>query len=281
MNEIFIIILSILGGICLNYAITKIKKLKDFFLKLRVKISRNIYWLLISSFAILFGLINSKGETLGSWADWASAIMSFVAILVVFWQVQKESQNKRAFYIENKRPRFSVERTTIINLDEKILYQKSFGNLKTLYKELHGNKSKYIIRLTNTSDNTVYSLKIIINYIGDKTKNEYAFDSLYSRQSILLVTDERIPSGSFIDLWIKFKTVANEIGYFHFKVSLVDSSAEYTFVKNKEPVSVYGDDILINKNSSEAEKLEKKFNGEKYSYNIVTISEEEFNDLKR
>lgn len=101
-----------------------------------------MYWMLDLCFPLLFGLlignsINSKKTDLGSWADWASAIMSFVAILVVFWQVKRESQNERAFYIENKRPRFSVERTTIINFDEKLLYCRNYGDLKALYKELH------------------------------------------------------------------------------------------------------------------------------------------------
>lgn len=101
-----------------------------------------MYWMLGLCFPLLFGLlignsINSKKTDLGSWADWASAIMSFVAILVVFWQVKRESQNERAFYIENKRPRFSVERTTIINFDEKLLYCRNYGDLKALYKKLH------------------------------------------------------------------------------------------------------------------------------------------------
>lgn len=75
-------------------------------------------------------------------ADWASAILSFVVILVVFWQVNRESKNERAFYIENKRLHFFAERTTIINSDEKILYHESYGDLKNLYDELHGNKTK-------------------------------------------------------------------------------------------------------------------------------------------
>lgn len=225
-------------------------------------------------------------QGVGSLADWASAILSFVAILVVFWQVNRESKNERAFYIENKRLHFSAERTTIINSDEKILYHESYGDLKNLYDELHGNKTKYIIRLTNTSENTVSSLKIILKYAGEKVErtNRYAFDSLYSKQAILLVTDERIPKVSFVDLRIKFKTAANELGYFHFHVDVAGDSTEYTFVKDKESVSVYGDDVLIDKSSDKAKKLKEKFKEivtRRYSRRIVTIPEEEFSDLKR
>jgi hypothetical protein len=225
-------------------------------------------------------------QGVGSLADWASAILSFVAILVVFWQVNRESKNERAFYIENKMLHFSAERTTIINSDEKILYHESYEDLKNLYDELHGNKTKYIIRLTNTSENTVYSLKIILKYAGEKVErtNRYAFDSLYSKQAILLVTDERIPEGGFVDLQIKFRTAANELGYYHFHVDVAGNFTEYTFVKDKEPVSVYGDDVLIDKSSDKAKKLKEKFKEivtRRYSRRIVTIPEEEFNDLKR
>ena len=100
--------------------------------------------------AVIFGIIGGilfvwcyekklPTQGVGSLADWASAILSFVAILVVFWQVNRESKNERAFYIENKRPHFSAERTTIINSNEKILYHNSYGDLRTLYNELHGN----------------------------------------------------------------------------------------------------------------------------------------------
>lgn len=247
--------------------------------------------------AVIFGIIGGilfvwcyekklPTQGVGSLADWASAILSFVAILVVFWQVNRESKNERAFYIENKRLHFSAERTTIINSDEKILYHESYEDLKNLYDELHGNKTKYIIRLTNTSENTVYSLKIILKYAGEKVErtNRYAFDSLYSKQAILLVTDERIPEGGFVDLQIKFRTAANELGYYHFHVDVAGNFTEYTFVKDKEPVSVYGDDVLADKDSKEVKELEEKFKEpakEKYSYTNVTITEEAFSDLKR
>ena len=140
--------------------------------------------------------------------------------------------------------------------------------------------------LTNTSENTVYSLKIILKYAGEKVErtNRYAFDSLYSKQAILLVTDERIPEGGFVDLQIKFRTAANELGYYHFHVDVAGNFTEYTFVKDKEPVSVYGDDVLIDKSSDKAKKLKEKFKEivtRRYSRRIVTIPEEEFNDLKR
>ena len=219
---------------------------------------------------------------MGSWADWISAIMSFVAILVVFWQMNRELQNERAINMETKRPRFSVERTTVINSDEKILYHNSYGDLKTLYGKLHDkNHQRYIIRLTNVSDNTIYALKIILIY-GEEPINNYAFDGLFSRQSLLLVTDKDITNGiDPIELWIKFETVANETGYFYFKASMTNNFAKYFFVKNKTPVSVYDNDTLVDKNSSKAEELKKIFRDKNYSYQIVTISEEEFSDLKR
>lgn len=218
---------------------------------------------------------------LGTVADWMSAIMSFVAILVVFWQVKRESQNEKAFYIENKRPRFSVERTTVINSNEKILYHNSYGNLKTLYKKLHDEEHpRYIIRLTNISDSIVHSLKIILKYNSEEL-NGYAFSGLTSKQSLLLVPDEELSNGGFIDLQVEFETAANETGYFCFKVDLAGDFTEYIFVKDEEPVTVYGKDILVDKNSNETKELEKRFKGKKYSYKSITIAPEEFRTMKK
>lgn len=234
---------------------------------------------------MLFVLVYEKSlpiQGVGSLADWASAILSFVAILVVFWQVNRESQNERAFYIENKRPHFSAERTTIIHLNEKILYHKSYGDLKTLYEKLHDdNHPRYIIRLTNLSDNIVHSLKIILRYNGNRI-NSYALDGLFPEQSILLVTDEEITNGiNPIELWIRFETAANEIGYFHFKAGIMNERInKYIFIKGKEPVTAYGNDEVINKESDRAKELGRGFGGQ-FSRSIVTISEEEFDDLKR
>ena len=183
---------------------TLILKVIDMKLRLLVKGKELLYIVVALIIGIVIGtmiVIKSYNyNCLGTVADWMSAIMSFVAILVVFWQVKRESQNERAFYIENKRPRFSVERTTVINSNEKILYHNSYGNLKTLYKKLHDEEHpRYIIRLTNISDSIVHSLKIILKYNSEEL-NGYAFSGLTSKQSLLLVPDEELSNGGFIDL---------------------------------------------------------------------------------
>lgn len=283
MNIIYCFISFVTGGLIVwswKWFVKRKNQIQEKWVKYRYFV---LTLIALSLLGVLIGtLINSKGEELGSWADWISAIMSFVAILVVFWQMNRELQNERAINMETKRPRFSVERTTVINSDEKILYHNSYGDLKTLYGKLHDkNHQRYIIRLTNVSDNTIYSLKIILIY-GEEPINNYAFDGLFSRQSLLLVTDKDITNGiDPIELWIKFETVANETGYFYFKASMTNNFAKYFFVKNKTPVSVYDNDTLVDKNSSKAEELKKIFRDKNYSYQIVTISEEEFSDLKR
>ncbi|GAA0043187.1 hypothetical protein LATKL145_15990 [Lactobacillus amylovorus subsp. animalium] len=83
-----------------------------------------------------------------------------------------------------------------------------------------------------------------------------------------------------LEIWIKFKTTANEIGYFHFGADLNNNFTKYFFVKGQEPVSVYGDDLLLSKNNYLIRKIEKKFK-KKPSYKNVTISEEEFEDLEK
>ncbi len=283
MNIIYCFISFVTGGLIVwswKWFVKRKNQIQEKWVKYRYFV---LTLIALSLLGVLIGtLINSKGEELGSWADWISAIMSFVAILVVFWQMNRELQNERAINMETKRPRFSVERTTVINSDEKILYHNSYGDLKTLYGKLHDkNHQRYIIRLTNVSDNTIYALKIILIY-GEEPINNYAFDGLFSRQSLLLVTDKDITNGiDPIELWIKFETVANETGYFYFKASMTNNFAKYFFVKNKTPVSVYDNDTLVDKNSSKAEELKKIFRDKNYSYQIVTISEEEFSDLKR
>lgn len=254
-----------------------------FFKRLPVKGKELIYIVVALIIGIVIGTIiinnNYNYNYLGTAADWASAIMSFIAIIIVFWQMRREAQNERAFYIENKRPHFSVERTTVIHRDERILYDEGYIDLKTLYEELHGNKSKYIVRLTNISDNIVQSLKIKIDYNGSGT-NRYAFDGLFPKQSILLVTDDIIVGGlDPLEIWIKFKTTANEIGYFHFGADLNNNFTKYFFVKGQEPVSVYGNDLLLSKNNYLIRKIEKKFK-KKSSYKNITIPKEEFEDLE-
>ena len=167
-------------------------------------------------------------------------------------------------------------------MNEKILYHKSYGDLKTLYEKLHDdNHPRYIIRLTNLSDNIVHSLKIILRYNGNRI-NSYALDGLFPEQSILLVTDEEITNGiNPIELWTRFETAANEIGYFHFKAGIMNERInKYIFIKGKEPVTAYGNDEVINKESDRAKELGRGFGGQ-FSRSIVTISEEEFDDLKR
>lgn len=254
-----------------------------FFKRLTAKEKELVYIVVALIIGITIGTIiinkNYNYNYLGTVADWASAIMSFMAIIIVFWQIRREAQNERAFYIENKRPHFSIERTTVINRDKRILYDKGYDNLKTLYKELHSNELNYIIRLTNISDNIVQSLKIKIDYNGGGT-NIYVFDGLFPKQSILLVTDDIIVGGlGPLELWIKFKTTANEIGYFHFRAGLNNNFTKYFFVKGQEPVSVYGDDLLLSKGSYLIRKIENKFQ-KKPSYKNITIPREEFEDLE-
>ena len=121
MNIIYCFISFVTGGLIVwswKWFVKRKNQIQEKWVKYRYFV---LTLIALSLLGVLIGtLINSKGEELGSWADWISAIMSFVAILVVFWQMNRELQNERAINMETKRPRFSVERTTVINSDEKI-----------------------------------------------------------------------------------------------------------------------------------------------------------------
>ena len=84
-----------------------------FFKRLTAKEKELVYIVVALIIGIMIGTIiinkNYNYNYLGTVADWASAIMSFMAIIIVFWQIRREAQNERAFYIENKRPHFLLK----------------------------------------------------------------------------------------------------------------------------------------------------------------------------
>ena len=87
----------------------KKKRLKRKLIQLKAKISKYKYWILALIVLLLLGvlIVNSKGQNLGSVADWVSAFLSALAIYFVYWQVNRQMKNEKILKTEFSRPIFS------------------------------------------------------------------------------------------------------------------------------------------------------------------------------
>lgn len=194
--------------------------------------------------ALLGTLINSKGEELGSLANWASAIGTVGAFIWGIVAITKQTNIQRALNVESKRPRFSFELTDSVQKGEIIMrpYIAPETTTKAIEKRLNKDEG-LLFRLYNISDNQIYSLKIILYYCYDankadyinkntkrneyknkkckakKTKsnkikswqNAYDFHGMFKGQSIVLIPTNYI--AELKKIVIKFRSSANEIGY--------------------------------------------------------------------
>lgn len=67
--------------------------------------------------------------------------------------------------IEDKRPRFSFEQTNIILKGDVILLSNKDQSLNIIKKRLEKNDK--LFRISNISENPIYSMKIILKYNTD------------------------------------------------------------------------------------------------------------------
>lgn len=118
------IVLGVIIGVLVTLGLGWfVRKYKD---QIQVILSKYLYWILGLCFPLLTGLligvlVSNKGEELGSWADWASAIGTVGAFIWGIVAITKQTNIQRALNVENKRPRFSFEQTLIIQEGEIVL----------------------------------------------------------------------------------------------------------------------------------------------------------------
>lgn len=254
-------------------------KYKD---QIRKIISKYLYWIFGICFPLLTGLligtlISNKGEELGSWADWASAVGTVGAFIWGIIVITKQTNIQRAMNIEDKRPRFSFDPTEVILKNDLILLPNRMMTSKILQTGLDENEG-VLFKISNITENPIYSLKIILYYddinniekrkeIKDK-KNGNEEDIKPKKQTYIIYgmpkekTVVLVPS-TFIKKWqkifIKFHSSANEIGYMRCKSG---QSVEYYFVKNKNTaISTTGDDQMILSTDQVVKDFDEEFLG--------------------
>ena len=240
-----------------------IRKYKN---QIQIKFSKYVYWILTSIFLFLFGiligtLINSKGEELGSWADWVSGIGTIGAFIWGIIAITKQTNIQRALDIESQRPQFSFERTMNIQKGELVLRPDIEGDTtpKKIKDRLNNNEG-FLFRLTNISENPIYSMKVILDYNFDR-ENVYAFHGMPKESSIVLVPTKFIKNWQ--EILVKFRSSAGETGYIY---CMAGNSATYYFVKDKNAaVSTYGNDKLISQNDEIIQLFDEKFEDSKSS----------------
>lgn len=239
------------------------RKYKD---QIRKIISKYLYWIFGICFPLLTGLligtlISNKGEELGSWADWASAVGTVGAFIWGIIVITKQTNIQRAMNIEDKRPRFSFDPTEVILKNDLILLPNRMMTSKILQTGLDENEG-VLFRISNITENPIYSLKIILYYDDitnvrkrQKIKNKknedekdikpkkqtYIIYGVPKEKTVVLVPKKLIKKWQ--EIFIKFHSSANEIGYMRCKSG---QSVKYYFVKNKNnAISATGDDQMI------------------------------------
>lgn len=235
--------------------------------------------------ALIGTLIDSKGEELGSLADWVSAIGTIGAFIWGIVAITKQTNIQRALNVESKRPRFSFE--LMDNAQKGEIIMRPYIGLETTTDAIEERLNKdegLLFRLYNISDNQIYSLKIILYYCYDAnkvdcinentkrkksknkksgktkpdlkyTKNAYNFHGMFKGQSIVLIPTRLI--ANFEKIVIRFRSSANEIGYMSCESG---RGAQYYFVKDKNTaISTTGDDKLISSNEQPIKGYDPKF----------------------
>lgn len=166
-----IVLSMIMGAVIALGTVWFVRKYKG---QIRTILSEYLYWIWGICFPLLTGwvigtLISNKGEELGSWADWASAVGTVGAFIWGFIAITKQTSIQRALNVEDKRPRFSFEQTDNIQKDEIVLRSNMKENTTSdgIRKRLRNNEG-LLFRITNISENPVYSIKIIFKYNTEK-----------------------------------------------------------------------------------------------------------------
>lgn len=183
--------------------------------------------------------------------------------------ITKQTNIQRALDIENKRPRFSFERTMNIHKGELVLRpDMEVNTTPEKIKDRLNNNEGFLFRLTNISENPIYSMKISLNYNFNR-ENTYAFHGMPKESSIVLVPTKFIKNWQ--EILVKFRSSAGETGYMY---CLAGNSVTYYFVKDKNAaVSIYGNDKLISPNDEIVQVFDEEFEDSKSSSVMFKVNE--------
>lgn len=237
--------------------------------QIRKILSKYLYWIFGICFPLLTGLligtlISSKGEELGSWADWASAIGTVGAFIWGFIAITKQTSIQRALNVEDKRPRFSFEKTNNIQKGEIVLRSNKNISINAMKKRIR-RKEGDLFRISNISENPIYSVKIIFKY-NTSEENEYIFHGLSKGKSVVLIPTNLVKDWQ--EIFIRFRSSASEVGYMRCQEEKknINKNTHYYFVKDRNTaVSTYGDDELVSPDDKIVQDFDEMFDDKKAS----------------
>lgn len=256
------VIIGVLTALGIGWFVRKYKG------QIREILSKYLCWIFGTCFPLLTGLligtlISNKGEELGSWADWASALGTVDAFIWGIIVITKQTNIQRAMNIENKRPRFSYEKTKIILKGDMILCSNENQSLNIIKKRLEKNDE--LFRISNVSENPIYSMKIISKY-NTSEENEYIFHGLSKGKSVVLIPTNLVKDWQ--EIFIRFRSSASEVGYMRCQEEKKDinKNTHYYFVKDRNTaVYTYGDDELVSPDDKIVQDFDEMFDDKKAS----------------
>lgn len=196
---------------------------------------------------------------LGNLADWLSAIGTIAAFFAVIWQQHRQENIERAFRIEQGRPRFMFMNRGELPDKTSILFN-TFGK-EDLYNFIINNNGE-LITLENISNNTIYTLDVIIEYkSGDKqcwTKNGIRGGDIVAFASSFLL-EKNLRERSITKIKARFLTISNEIGFYKYEFS--KNKESYFFVENEQNSQIRASESgeMVAKNDIQVKEWNKEF----------------------
>lgn len=209
---------------------------------------------------VAFTIFSLASGKYGDLADWVSGLGTLAAFFAVFWQQHSQENMERAFRIEQGRPRFMIMYSGKLPNETNVLFN-TIGNYDLLYDFIINHNGE-LITLENISNNTIYTLEVIIEYrLGDKQywrrNGIHGGDVVAFAPSFLLTKNLRKLSISKVKA--RFLTVSNEIGFYKYDFSKDKES--YYFVENEQNSQIKASESgkMVSKNAIEVKEWNKEF----------------------
>ena len=207
---------------------------------------------------VAFTIFSLASGKYGDLADWVSGLGTLAAFFAVFWQQHSQENMERAFRIEQGRPRFMIMYRGELPDKTSILFN-TFGK-EDLYNFIINNNVE-LITLENISNNTIYTLDVIIEYkSGDKqywTRNGIRSGDIVAFASSFLL-EKNLRERSITKIKARFLTISNEIGFYKYEFSNKES---YFFVENEQNSQIRASESgeMVAKNDIQVKEWNKEF----------------------
>lgn len=209
--------------------------------------------------SIVFVLASFVSDKYGTLADWISGIGTIAAFSVVIWQQYRQENIGRAFRIEQGRPRFRFLYRGELPDKTNILIN-TYGSAK-LYNTVK-NYNSALPTLENISDNTIYTLSVIIEYRSG-VKEYWKANGIHGGDIVAFVPsflpDDFLLGLKITELKARFLTISNEIGFY--KYEPLEDKGSYFFIENEQNSQIRASGLgkMVSKNNIQIKKWNQEF----------------------